>query len=455
MSRKVKETLEFDGVTLEIGPPMSKDGGLVLVARHIRKAAWFQALVDELGRDLEASPHRAYGFKSRPKLEAGLLALLAGLVLGHRTPNVLAQCFSADPLWTAVVGRPYIQRELSRLMEILADHGESPLRRALLGSALSGLGCLELDMDSSVLELHGKQEWGSYNAHYQTFGYHAGWAIDIRTGKLAALWLNEGKANTATGQPEQLEWILDQGVPVNLARFDAGLINPDMLQALEGRVAHFVCRIRANSALDRLADPLEPPGPFHAGARSYAEISYSAGSWKRPERVVVRFQAPEGAEGEMALFPERFYFVSNLDLEPAEVVATYLRRGEAERIFGEFKATLQPNFRHQEIRKNIVWALLLALAHNVLCDLRDKLPLPVKPAKQRVEHRPQFLPEHWVFGFHRLLDGTTQAVRPLLARVRDLALRVPGELIRHRGRLRLYVRPDILEPAWFPSMVRI
>jgi hypothetical protein len=35
---------------------------------------------------------------------------------------------------------------------------------------------------------------------------------------------------------------------------------------------------------------------------------------------------------------------------PAEVVSFYLQRGEAERVFGEFATTLQPTFRHKEVR---------------------------------------------------------------------------------------------------------
>jgi hypothetical protein len=400
------------------------------------------------------SPKQAHGFDRRPKLEAGLLALIAGLVMGRRNPNAIAESFALDPLWKTVVGRRFIQRDLSRLVEVLASVGEASLRRALLGSALAGQEHLELDMDSSVLELHGAQEWASYNTHYQTFGYHAGWAIDIRTGKFAALWLNEGRANTAEGQADQLTWILDRGARVTLARFDAGLIGPDMLQAIHGRVDRFVCRIRSNSNLDKLADPLEPPGPLHAGATSYAEFRYGAGTWDQAQRVVVRFQAPDGADGERALFPERFYFVTNLEEPPAKAVALYLRRGESERLFGEFKTTLQPTFRHQEVRKNGIWALVVALAHNILAELRDQLPRPEKPVKAKVEHRPEFLPEHWVFGFHRLLDGITQPVKPLLARVRDLALRVPCAVRRIGPRLRLQVRPDILAPAWFPGLVR-
>jgi hypothetical protein len=340
-------------------------------------------------------------------------------------------------------------------MQVVADRGEGSFRRALLESALEGQESLELDMDSSLLELHGAQELGSYNGHYHGFGFHAGWALDIRTSRIAAFWLNEGKAHTSEGQADQLTWILDQGAPVTLARFDAGLIDPGMLQAMEGRVDRFVCRIRPNEKLEQLADPLEPPMPYLPGARSYAEFSYAAKTWDAPQRVVVRFQTPEGADdGRRALFPERFFFVTSLADAPGEVVRLYQQRGEAERVFGEFVATLQPTFRHIEITKNTAWALLVALAHNILADLRDLLPKPEKPAEVREEHRPEFLPDCWVFGFHRLLDGVTQPVRPLLARVRDLALRVPCTLKKVRRTLILHIQPDILAPDWFPALIR-
>ena len=454
MARKVIEKFEIGGISIEIGPAISKDAGLAVVTRNIRTSEWFNSLVNRLLAAMASSPRRFYGFKVPAKLEAGLLALISGLVMGRRNPNAIAESFALDPLWGAVVGRKFNQRDLSRLVEVLSTLDEGPLRRALLGSAQAGQDHLELDMDSSVLELYGSQECGSYNKHYQTFGYHAGWAFDIRTGKLAALWLNEGKAHTATGQAEQLTWILDQDARVTLARFDAGLINPEMLNAIEGRVDRFVCRIAANPVLDRLADPLEPAGPFHTGAKTYAEFGYGAKTWEKPQRVIVRFQAPDGEKGARALFPERFYFVTSLEGSPAEAVATYLRRGESERLFGEFKTALQPTFRHQEVRKNGIWALLVALAHNVLADLRELLPAKEKPAKPRVEHRPEFLPEPWVFGFHRLVDGVTQPVRPLLGRVRDMALRVPGALRLVGEKLKVYVQPDILAPVWFPALTR-
>ena len=137
------------------------------------------------------------------------------------------------------------------------------------------------------------------------------------------------------------------------------------------------------------------------------------------------------------------------------MVATYFKRGEAERVFGEFKSTFEPNFRHEELAKNETWAQLLGLAYNVLVAIREQLPKDEIPLKVHVEHRPAFLPEPWVGEFHRTVEGATVQVRPLLSRVRDLALRVTGELKKVGDQLFLYVRPDILAPTWFPALLRV
>ena len=80
MAKQVVDNFEIDGVTVEIGPAISKDAGLVVVTRHIRNAAWFNPMVDRLLAALPSSPHSAFGFGVRAKLEAGLMALIAGLV---------------------------------------------------------------------------------------------------------------------------------------------------------------------------------------------------------------------------------------------------------------------------------------------------------------------------------------------------------------------------------------
>jgi hypothetical protein len=111
MAKQVVEKFEIDGVTVEIGPAISKDAGLVVVTRHIRNAAWFNPMVDRLLAALPSSPHSAFGFGVRTKLEAGLVALISGLVMGRIARSAHdPQGFALDPLWTSMVGKRFILR---------------------------------------------------------------------------------------------------------------------------------------------------------------------------------------------------------------------------------------------------------------------------------------------------------------------------------------------------------
>jgi hypothetical protein len=84
---------------------------IVKFAQPIRDSEWFHPLVDGLLAAMVASPKPAYGFDARPKLEAGILALIAGLVMGRQNPNAIAESFALDPLWKVIVGWSFIQRD--------------------------------------------------------------------------------------------------------------------------------------------------------------------------------------------------------------------------------------------------------------------------------------------------------------------------------------------------------
>jgi hypothetical protein len=57
MARKVIERFDVGGIKVEIGPAISKDAGLVVVARNIRESAWFPPLVDRVMAAIVASPN--------------------------------------------------------------------------------------------------------------------------------------------------------------------------------------------------------------------------------------------------------------------------------------------------------------------------------------------------------------------------------------------------------------
>jgi hypothetical protein len=326
--------------------------------------------------------------------------------------------------------------------------GVEPLRVALLASASEGVPALHLDGDSSLLELHGKQEGGAFNGHYKEFGYHAGWILEA-SGRLAALWLNEGNAHTAQGQAEKLGWMLAQGVRIGSYRGDAGMPSPELMNGLESMGATYAMRLRSNSRLDEASQAICPELPKVGGAVAFSEFQHAVKSWGTERRVVVKFQVPETKDGAAALFAEAFYFVTNLDDAPAKVVEHYLNRGEAERRFGDFLAAFEPTFRHAEMTKNEVWAQLLALAHNTLVDLRTKVD-----GGEELKPRPSLKPIKGEGGWSVL--ATTYAmgrVKPSLVRFRAFALKLANTILEHSRSQWLRLNPQHLRPAWASALI--
>jgi hypothetical protein len=246
---------------VEIGTPVSTDGGLLFVVRHLAQAQWFLRLVGGLHAAIVGYPNKIYGYAREEKRRRGLLALIVGMAMGYRSVNAIADVINADPLWRRTLGKRMSQPDLSRLMELLAEVGIFALRRAVAESAAEGRSGLNIDGDSSLIEVHGKQEEAAYNGHYHGHGFHAGWMVDTGAGKIVALWLNPGNAYTSEGQANMLQQLADMGLKVNRYRGDAGMPNPATLERLEEDGASYTMRLKSNSRLDQLAEHLLPAGP--------------------------------------------------------------------------------------------------------------------------------------------------------------------------------------------------
>ena len=445
---KRPKIVDVGGIQVEIGPPVSTDGGLVFVARQIRSSAWFRALTPALRAAIAAFEGQRYGFAAEEKLSRTVLALVCGFAMGYRSGKEIADVIDADKLWRKVLGGRVPQIDLSRLVCVLAEAGIDLLRLAVLASASEGIEVLHLDGDSSLLELHGKQQGGAFNGHYKEFGYHAGWMLE-GSGRIAALWLNEGNAHTAEGQAEKLEWMLANGARIGSYRGDAGMPSPRLMDGLEVMGATYAMRLRGNARLDEVAQSLCPDLPKVGGAAAFGEFRHHVKSWGTDRRVVVKWQVPETKDGAAALFAESFYFVTNRADAPAAVVKHYLGRGEAERRFGEFVAAFEPTFRHAEMAKNEVWAQLLALAHNTLVDLRARVN-----GGTELKPRPTQKPIRGESGWSVLATTYVMAhVRPSLARFRAFALKLANAAIDHSRRRWMRLAPQHLKPAWAESLI--
>lgn len=429
---------------IEIGRAVSTDGGVVFVIRHLSRAPWFRRLVPSLCKTIAGYDGERYGYAREEKLRRGLLALIAGMAMGYRSVKAVADVIVADPLWRRSLGKRISQPDLSRLMELLAQVGVAPLKRALAESAAGERGGVHIDGDSTLIELHGTQEGSSYNGHYHCTGYHAGWMVDTEVGKVAALWLNPGKAYTSEGQAEVLMGLGEMGLKVFSYRGDAGMPSPELMTRLEQNGAAYTLRLKSNPKLDKLAEHLLIQGPWQAHRVLMGEFSYAAKSWDRERRVVAKLQKPKAQDGSESLFWEGYYFVTTREDAAETIVSHYLQRGRAEGVFGEFMRTMQPNFRHEELVKNEAWAQILALAFNTLVDLRKTLPKEATIWKALRLTQDLGDPGFVAISVERV-KAFAQAS---LTMFRAHALKLFNVFVSHARCEKLRVHPTLLRPGW-------
>jgi len=244
------------------------------------------------------------------------------------------------------------QPTLSRFMTGLA----SPANRSGLGNILRGVvrplirprGEVTLDLDSLPYEVHGHQSGSAYNGHYGIRCYHplvasveGRWFLGAR--------LRPGNAHTADGGLDFvlpiLEWLRSVQKRVWL-RADAGFPECKFLERLETEAVPYVCRLRSNAVLERLAEPFlhRPPGRPPAEGRTWLhELSYQAGRWNKARRVVL--VVVERPDEQQHLFLDSFFLLTSAtaEEESAEaLLARYRKRGSAEADFGDCNTALSP-----------------------------------------------------------------------------------------------------------------
>jgi hypothetical protein len=127
-------------------------------------------------------------------------------------------------------------------------------------------------------------------------------------------------------------------------RADAGFPEPELLETLEEEGFLYVARLKTNAALERLAAPLLalPRSPVPAGEERVwtHEMTYRAGSWTHPRRVVLVVVERSREQGE--LFLDHFFLLSNASvaITGEALLARYRKRGGAEKDFGDWNQAL-------------------------------------------------------------------------------------------------------------------
>ena len=244
----------------------------------------------------------------------------------------------SQPTYSRLLQDLGIPENLSGLLAFLLDAAE---RRMGLGRGVL-LREIMVDLDSLPREVFGHQPGSAWNRHYGMRCYHP---VVARSewGDYLGAKLRPGNVHTADGGLAFVLPILRRAqtwAKQVWLRVDAGFPEPKLLETLEEEGFLYVARLKMNAVLERLAAPLLalPRGPIPDGEERVwtHEMTYQAGSWTHPRRVVLVIVERNREQGE--LFIDHFFLLSNASvaITGEALLERYRRRGAAEKDFGDW-----------------------------------------------------------------------------------------------------------------------
>ncbi len=248
-----------------------------------------------------------------------------------------------------------------------------------------------LDLDSTLLATYGKQEGEGFNFHYSSNGYHPLVCYDGLNGDLLKIQLREGAAYSSTGVVDFLQPLLDeyQSIYENTRlylRGDSGFAVPALFEQAEHNSCSYAIRLKANQNLYRAVKHVEAELDYATKTNKldyavcFGEFMYQAKSWNYPRRVVRKVEKPYNQFTYMYTF-----IVTNMDLEPCQLIQFYCNRGRMENFIKESKSGF--NFESMSSHTKIVnenRLQLSMLAYN-LFNWFKRLVLPAKMRKMQID----------------------------------------------------------------------
>jgi len=250
-----------------------------------------------------------------------------------------------------------------------------------------------LDLDPFPIEVHGQQPGSAYHGYYRQSMYYPLVASFSAEGSYESWRLGEGfmhailrrgNCGSAEGMARFARETIRKGRALAChldVRIDAGLLEGQVLDAIDEEGVRLVGRIRNNTVLDEWAAPhlkREPGRPTKEGDEFALELGdYQAESWTRPYRLVlVVIDLPDPKTGFRALFPHHFFLVTNWPVRQRSawnLLEHYRQRGTFEDRLGEFNACVGGGLSQGDFAANETSLLLKLLAFNLAGMLRGEL----------------------------------------------------------------------------------
>jgi hypothetical protein len=325
-------------------PDISSDGGLVLLMKTERRSGLVRRLADRLcdRRRQKSVTHSLWKMLAQRTM---------GICLGWEDCNDF-DALGNDPLYTVCLnGKPASQPTLStfenavgrrelymmsrELVQFFIDrHADKPPKRIVL------------DLDATDDPAHGQQEFEFYHGYYQTHCFLpllAFASADDGPMELIGAVLRPGNSHAGRRSAAVLRRLVKMfkevfpNTEIRL-RADAGFALPEMYATCEALGLGYAISLPKNIVLLYLSSELENQSRaqfLETGlkARLFGEFNYSAGTWPKERRVVVKAEVTVKGNNPR-------YVVTNLDGSPEEIYNFYTFRGDSENRIKELKLDL-------------------------------------------------------------------------------------------------------------------
>ena len=377
-NRRIK--INFDGGDL------SSDAGLLLLKEFAAKIGFIRLI-----KRIFKTNDKSIRFH---KDDENLMQMIYQIIAAYFEDDC-ADELTLDPVFNAILekdslaSQPTLSRFFNRMDEdtlLQFDAIDKSLRNIIY--AIRRPEHMLLDLDSTLFGTYGHQEGEGFNFHYQAHGYHPLLCYDGLTGDLLKAELRDGTLHCSNNADKFMEPLfqecMERGIKAYL-RGDSGFSSPKLYKTCEMNGCSYAIRLKQNSSLIALASDKEEDlykaikDDQISYAAIYGEFMYQAGSWEYPRRVVFKIEKPYGQLTHMYTF-----IVTNMDMEPCQIIRFYCGRGRMENFIKECKTGF--DFAAVSSHSKVVNAnrmRLHMLAYNLFNWFR-RLALPANMRKQQV-----------------------------------------------------------------------
>ena len=240
-----------------------------------------------------------------------------------------------------------------------------------------------LDCDDTNVDTYGCQELTLFNAYYDSYCYMPLMVFEGYSGKMILPLLKPGRRNKAVSFEETILWliaILREAWPKTIitVRGDSHFCSHELMDwaTLHDRRVYFITGLARNSVL--MSHPVtvgaiervtHDYNLFRRPVRTYGEFYYRAGTWRFPQRVVVKAEYTQMGELNVRFIVSNIRSVDKQGLYEK----TYCGRGRDELFIRQFKEGVNGDrLSCHTFKANRLRIFIYAAAYILMHSLRER-----------------------------------------------------------------------------------